>query len=147
MLDRQIEWSLSFSAQLLSPRLSVMVTTIDLAGCIKAAPYSFFMPVSYMPPRLCFSVVTVKHHLRHAAFQYAKGQSPEEMLRLEQYAAETEDTPKDTLANIMELGEFGINILPIDNLEPVIISSYCYPRGVNEIEVSGLTEYPSTAGG
>ena len=142
MLDKQIEWSESFSAQLFTPRLSVMVTSIDLAGRVNAAPYSFFMPIAYMPPRVCFSVVHVKHHSR-VAFHYAKRQSPKEILQLEQYAGETEETPKDTLANIMEQGEFGLNILPIEYLHQVVISSRRYPRGVDEIEVSGLTAYPS----
>ena len=142
MLDKQLKWSESFSAQLLAPRLSVMITSIDLAGRVNAAPYSFFMPVSYIPTRVCFSVVHIKHHSR-LGFHYAKKQSPEEMLQLEQFAAETEETLKDTLANIMEQGQFGINILPIEYLHQVILASHRYPRGVDEIEISGLTAFPS----
>ncbi|MBI4186020.1 MAG: flavin reductase family protein [Chloroflexi bacterium] len=143
MLDRQIEWTQSLAAQLFSPRLAVVVTSIDSAGRANAAPFSFFMPLSYIPPRVCFSVSQAKHHMRATAFHYAKAQSPEKMLRLKQYAGETLEMPKDTLANIMATGEFGINVLPVDNLEQVIIAAYRYPHGVDEIEVSGLTPYPS----
>ena len=90
MLDKQLQWTESFSAKLLAPRLSVMITSVDLAGRVNAAPYSFFMPVSYIPTRVCFSVVHIKHHSR-LGFHYATKQSPKEMLKLEQFAAETED--------------------------------------------------------
>ncbi len=143
MLDQPVELFETLSASLLSPRLSVLITTVSPRGQINAAPFSFFTPISYVPPRVCFSIGYTKHHSELGA-HYAVLKPIKEILDLEQYAAETEETLKDTLVNILEEGEFGVNVMPIEYLHQIVITSSRYPYGVNEMEVAGLTPYPST---
>ncbi|MFC1995378.1 flavin reductase family protein [Chloroflexota bacterium] len=143
MLDKKLEISESFIAEFLSPRLTVIITTIDDKGRVNAAPFSFFAPLSYVPPIVCFSVTFSKHN-DFVRFHFGENEPGfSEVLKLEEYAGETEKTHKDTLANVMEQGEFGVNILPIENLHQLGITSGVFPIGVNEIEMAGLTTYPS----
>ena len=46
---------------------------------------------------------------------------------------------RDTLANIMETGEFVVNIPPEEILDKLWICSKGFPRGVNELGEAGLT--------
>ncbi len=143
MLDKQIEFYEGSVSQLLSPRLSALITTVDLKGRVNAAPFSFVMPVSYDPVRVAFSCINHKHFFIPGV-HYTDTKPMEEMPKSEQYAGETDETSKDTIANVMEQGEFGINILPIEYLHQMTITASRYPYGVNELEVAGLTPYPST---
>jgi flavin reductase (DIM6/NTAB) family NADH-FMN oxidoreductase RutF len=143
MLDKQAELFEGLVAYLLSPRLTAVITTVDPKGRVNAAPFSFFMPISYVPPRVCFSCFNHKHH-EIVPFHYESTKPVKEILELRQYAGETEETPKDTLVNVLDQGEFGINILPIEYLQQMVQTTPRYPHGVDEIEVAGLTSYPST---
>ena len=62
MLDKELELSEDFASEFLSPRLTVVITTTDTKGRANAAPFSYFTPVSYAPPRVCFSVTYRKHN-------------------------------------------------------------------------------------
>jgi flavin reductase (DIM6/NTAB) family NADH-FMN oxidoreductase RutF len=52
---------LNYSYKLLSPRVVVLVTSVDEKGRINAAPYSFCGPLSYNPPLLYVGVRTFQH--------------------------------------------------------------------------------------
>jgi len=143
VLNKQIELFEGVSAQLVSPRVNVMVTTINKKGQVNSAPFSFICPVSYVPPRFGFSCMNFKHH-RDLGFHYADTKPVEQMLKLKQYANESEKTIKDTLANVLEVPEFGMSILSIEYVREVALSASRFPLGVNEMEVTGLTSYPST---
>lgn len=144
MLDKRLEILEDFGSAYGAPRLTVVITTIDKKGRVNAAPFSYFTMASYIPPRVCFFVAFRKHQ-DFVSFHYGEAmQKAEEMLKLEQYAGETENTHKDTLTNLMEVGEFGVNIMPIEYLQQVQMMEGVYPHGVNELEVVGLTPYPST---
>ena len=144
MIDKKLELSKVSVPVLLTPRLTAVITTIDAKGRVNAAPYSFFTPISYAPPRVCFAVGYYKHNDLVYFEPGGKEPSAAEVLALEEYAGETVNTHKDTLANIMEQGEFGVNILPIEYLHQVEITSGVFPHGINEIEMAELTPYPST---
>ncbi len=140
MLDKQIglyEQSVSY---LMSPRLTVIITTIDNRGRVNAAPFSFFTPVSYEPVRVAFSCIKSKHFFIPGAHAHA---TEREIPKIEQYAAETEETLKDTIVNLTELGEFGVSVLPIDYLHQLSLTASRYPYGVDELAMAGLTAYPS----
>ena len=144
MLSEQLELSRVSVPVLLTPRLTTVITTVDAKGRVNAAPYSFFMPISYAPPRVCFSVNYYKHN--DLVYFDPDGDEPSaaEVLALEEYVEETESTQKDTLANILESGEFGVNILPIEYLHQMEITSGVFPLGESEMEMADLTPYPST---
>ena len=144
MLDMKVELYESLLAECLAPRLTAVITTIDTKGRVNAAPYSFFMPLSYVPPRVCFSVNPRKYS-EFASFHLSEDEpKASEVLKLKAYAGDSLDSHKDTLANVMEQGEFGVNILSIENLPQVGITDGAFPHGVNEMEMAGLTTYPST---
>lgn len=147
MLDKELGLNETYIAEIISPRLTAVITTIDAKGRVNAAPYSFFTPVSYVPFRVCFSAPSRKHVDFPRSAHYHRGEEEpraSEVLKLEQYARETEHTLKDTVVNVLEQGEFGVNMLPIENLEQMEITAGIFPYGVNEIEMAGLTAYPST---
>ena len=52
---------LKYAYKLLSPRVVVLVTTVDEKGRINAAPFSFCGPVSFNPPMLYVGVREFQH--------------------------------------------------------------------------------------
>jgi flavin reductase (DIM6/NTAB) family NADH-FMN oxidoreductase RutF len=50
----------------------------------------------------------------------------------------------DTAKNILETGEFVVNMPGMEILDQTFITAAPYPRGVNEIEEAGLTAIPSS---
>jgi len=50
----------------------------------------------------------------------------------------------DTAKNVLETGEFVVNIPSTDILKQIAVTAVPYPRGVNEIEEAGLTAIPSS---
>jgi len=97
--------------EILSPRCTVLISTIDKEGRPNAAPFSFVTPVSSNPPLVIFAAAPQRH----------------------------------TLANVRETGEFVLNIVPEQLLDKLWICSKAFPKGVNEIKQSGLSEKKSTA--
>jgi flavin reductase (DIM6/NTAB) family NADH-FMN oxidoreductase RutF len=57
----------------------------------------------------------------------------------------TMDARKHTAENIRSTAEFVVNIVPFDRevLEKVMVTALGFPKGVNELEVAGLTGIPS----
>jgi len=95
--------------QILAPRCTVLISTIDKEGKPNAAPFSFVTPVSSNPPLVLFAAAPQRH----------------------------------TLANVREIHEFVLNIVPEQLLDNLWICSKAFPKGVNEIIESGLSERKS----
>lgn len=97
-----------------TPRPIAWVTTVDRAGRVNLAPFSFFNAFGANPPVVVFSPT-----LRR------------------------DSTKKDTLLNIEETGEFVINASVAALAEKINQTSKELPRGENEIDFAGLHTTPS----
>jgi flavin reductase (DIM6/NTAB) family NADH-FMN oxidoreductase RutF len=78
-----------------------------------AAPFSFFNALGAPPPMLMFS------------------------------AGDGEAGAKDTVANILETGDFVVHIVSHDIRDKMNVCAVSYARGVNEMEKAGFTTAPS----
>jgi len=101
---------------LVAPRPIGWITTIDSAGQVNLAPFSYFNAVNADPPVVVF-----------APNEKAKG------------------TPKDTLRNVREVAEFVANLAHTRLKREINESSRVLPHGVNELIEVGLTAAPSRA--
>ncbi len=99
----------------IAPRPIALVGTISGAGHINLAPFSFYNALSANPPIVAFS----------PAFRGSDG------------------SPKHTLLNILETGEFTINAVTSSMVEQVSLTSADYPAGVDEFVKAGLTKRTS----
>lgn len=95
------------------PRPIAWVSTVDAAGAVNLAPFSFFTGVASRPPLLALSI----------------GQR--------RWQGQTQ--PKDTLANLQATGELVVNIPTVALAEQVNASAAELPPGVSELEHCGLT--------
>ena len=102
-------------ASLVTPRPIAFVTTINSAGQINAAPFSFFNLLGADPPILGF----------------APGDRDD-------------GTPKDTARNIRDTHEFVVNLVDESIAEAMNRCAASLPYGVNELESAGLTSTPSS---
>ncbi len=100
---------------LVVPRPIGWISTISAEGVVNLAPYSFFNGVSYSPPMVMFA----------ANGQHAEGGH------------------KDSLSNIVENGEFVVNIATWELREEMNASSAAVPRAVDEMAMAGLEAAPS----
>ncbi|GHA52554.1 flavin reductase [Amylibacter ulvae] len=98
---------------IVSPRPIGWISTIDNQGRANLAPYSFFNGVSAMPPMIGFASSGNKAGI---------------------------DEGKDSLRNIMDTGEFCVNIVSYALRDEMNISSGHYPHGADEFEMAGLTK-------
>jgi flavin reductase (DIM6/NTAB) family NADH-FMN oxidoreductase RutF len=57
--------------------------------------------------------------------------------------AKPDGTPKDTLVNIRETGEFVVNLCDLSIAQQMVDCGINFPRGVDEVEKSGLSLAPS----
>ena len=89
----------------------VVITTVDKAGRVNAAPVATCLRNNHVPTCFEFTMSAAKH----------------------------------TSENVLATGEFVVNIVPFDReiLEKVQVTSIGFPRGVNELEIAGLTGIPS----
>lgn len=99
-----------------APRPIAFASTIDKNGIVNLSPFSFFNLFSTNPPVVIFS--------------------PCRRVR--------DNTVKHTLMNIMEVPEVAINIVDLNMVQQVSLSSCEYDRGVNEFTKAGFTEEAST---
>ena len=101
---------------LISPRPIGWISTIDENGIANLAPYSFFNAVSELPPMVMFV----------SAPDARKAPSP--------------DThhAKDSLANIRQTGEFGVNIVGDAQIQAMVDSSAILPADEDEFASAGL---------
>jgi flavin reductase (DIM6/NTAB) family NADH-FMN oxidoreductase RutF len=95
------------------PRPIAWVTTIDTAGVVNAAPYSFFNAVASQPP-----IVAVGIGPKGAGV-------------------------KDTGENIRATGEFVVNLVSEDTAERMNITAIDFPAGIDELAEAELTQAPS----
>jgi flavin reductase (DIM6/NTAB) family NADH-FMN oxidoreductase RutF len=97
-----------------TPRPIAWVTTVDRAGRVNLAPFSFFNVFGSRPPVVVFSP-----------------------------ALRADGTPKDTLRNVQETGEFVLNAAVAELAEQVNLSSAELPHGESEADLAGLALTPS----
>ena len=100
---------------LVAPRPIAFVSTVDGNGTPNVAPYSFFNAFSSNPPTLVFS----------------------------SNRRVTDNTTKDTLANVRATGECVVNIVNYDILHQMTLASIEWPSGQSEFEVAGFNPLPS----
>jgi len=98
------------------PRPIALATTIDRAGKVNAAPFSFFNAVSSVPPVVVLGI------------------SP---------GATSEDGYKDTERNIRDSGEFVVNLVDEALAEQMNICAIDFPDGIGELDKARLTAEPS----
>lgn len=96
------------------PRPIAWVVTQGAAG-VNAAPYSFFNVMGSAPPTVALGLMA------------APGRGF-----------------KDTALNILETGEFVVNLVPERLVGAMNLTSADAPRGVNELQLAGLDTLPST---
>jgi len=96
------------------PRPIGWISTLSRDGVRNLAPYSQFNNLGFDPPYLMFSGSTGENSAR-----------------------------KDTARNIIETGEFVVNVATYELREAVHITSRGVPPDVDEAELAGLTMIPS----
>lgn len=101
---------------LVIPRPIGWISTVDGAGNVNLAPYSFFNAVSYRPPTVMFSAG---------------------------YGAVEDDTLKDTLRNALDTGEFVHSVSTWATREAMNTTSASVKKDVDEFATAGLTPLPS----
>jgi len=97
------------------PRPIGWMTTIDAAGRINLAPFSFFNLLSYDPPFVMFSAG----------------------------AHERDGGRKDTVANVEATGEFVYNMATWAQKDQMNTTAMIVERGVDEMAAAGLEALPS----
>ena len=98
------------------PRPIALATTVDSAGRVNAAPFSFFNAVSSVPPVVVLGI------------------SP---------GAGSEDGYKDTERNIRDTGEFVVNLVDEALAERMNICAVDFPSAIGELEKAELTPLSS----
>ena len=104
-----------FMVGLIAPRPIAFVSTVDADGHANVAPYSFFNAFSSNPPLLVFS----------------------------SNRRVTDNTTKDTLANVRATGECVVNVVSYEILNQMALASVEWPAEVSEFDVAGFTRLPS----
>ena len=102
-------------ASLVTPRPIAWVTTVDLEGLVNAAPFSFFNLLGASPP-----IVVICPGDR------------------------TSGSPKDTALNVRLTHEFVVNLVDESVAEAMNQTAASLPRGVSELQDSGLTTVASS---
>jgi flavin reductase (DIM6/NTAB) family NADH-FMN oxidoreductase RutF len=97
------------------PRPIAWVVTKDQQGQVNAAPYSFFNVMGSAPPTIALGLL-----------------------------ADPERGFKDTARNILDTGEFVINLVPERLVAAMNLTAVDAPRGVDELALAGLETLPST---
>ena len=91
------------------PRPIAWVVTQDVAGAVNAAPYSFFNVMGSAPPTVAIGML-----------------------------ADPVRGFKDSARNILDTGEFVVNLVPERLVEAANITSIDAPRGVDDLALAGL---------
>jgi flavin reductase (DIM6/NTAB) family NADH-FMN oxidoreductase RutF len=95
--------------RVIAPRPIAWVSTISLSGLTNLAPFSFFTGVGANPPSIAFCPSNRR-----------------------------DGTPKDTLKNILNTGEFVINAVPFQLAEAMNLSSAELPPNESEYDLTGV---------
>ncbi len=101
-------------AGLVVPRPIALVTTVDAAGVVNAAPFSFFNLMGAEPPIAAFAP-----------------------------ADRDDGTPKDTAANLLALGECVVHLCDEAVADRMVECARALPPGVSEVPRAGFTVAPS----
>ncbi|MGY6537173.1 MAG: flavin reductase family protein [Pararhodobacter sp.] len=101
-------------ASTVTPRPIAWITTLSAQGVVNAAPYSFFNAMGHTPPTVAVGLL-----------------------------ADPERGFKDTARNIMENGEFVVNLVPEALAEAMNITCIDAPSDVSEMTLAGLQGAPS----
>lgn len=96
------------------PRPIALVTTLDAAGGVNAAPFSFFNAMGADPALVVLGV-----------------------------GNRSREHPKDTAKNIRAGGEFVVNIVTEQIAERMNITAVDFPHGTDELAAAGLPSAPS----
>lgn len=99
----------------ITPRPIAWISTLGLNGVINAAPYSFFNAMGHTPPTVAVGL------LRDAARGW-----------------------KDTARNILDTGEFVVNLVPQSLAEQMNATCAAVGPEVDELALAGLGPAPST---
>ncbi|MDR1275648.1 MAG: flavin reductase family protein [Candidatus Accumulibacter sp.] len=99
---------------LIVPRPLAWITTQNADGLVNLAPFSFFTAVANKPLYLMVSIG-----------QYEDGR------------------PKDTARNILDNGEFVVNLVTEDVFDAMNISGADFPPDVSELSMAGVQTAPS----
>jgi flavin reductase (DIM6/NTAB) family NADH-FMN oxidoreductase RutF len=99
----------------ITPRPIAWITSMSKAGVVNAAPYSFFNAVGAEPPLIVLGLL--------------KTGATREL--------------KNTAANIVETGEFVVNLVSEADAEIMNLSSVDAPAHVSEIDYAGIETLPS----
>lgn len=97
------------------PRPIAWVVTQDAAGTVNAAPFSFFNVMGSAPPTVAIGIL-----------------------------GDPERGFKDSARNILDTGEFVVNLVPERLVEAMNITAVDAPRGMDELKLAGLSTAPST---
>ncbi len=100
---------------LVAPRPIALVTSMDDAGILNAAPYSAYNYLCTDPPVVALGVTD-----RPGGF-----------------------VPKDTARNIRRAGEFVVNVVTEDLLPAMNVCATDFPADVSEVEMADLSTTPS----
>ncbi len=96
------------------PRPIAWVVTQDRGGRLNAAPYSFFNVMGSAPPTIALGLL-----------------------------ADAKRGFKDTAQNILDTGEFVVNLVPERLVEAMNVTAIDAPREVDELALAGLETAPS----
>ncbi|MFT6773666.1 MAG: flavin reductase (DIM6/NTAB) family NADH-FMN oxidoreductase RutF [Paracoccaceae bacterium] len=103
---------------IVSPRPIGWISSVDAAGRVNLAPYSFFNAIADNPPMVMFASTGRKIGI---------------------------DEAKDSVTNIAATREFVVNIVSYALRDAMNLSSGGYPAGEDEFELAGLTKAASIA--
>ena len=106
---------------LVAPRPIALVTSLDAAGHLNAAPFSAFNYVGTDPALVVLGI----------------GSRPDSA-----NARSGLPIPKDSVQNIRRGGEFVINVVSEEIAEAMNVCAIDFPAGVNELEQAKLTTAP-----
>ena len=95
------------------PRPIAWVSTRGADGVTNLAPFSYFIAISSEPPLIGISI------------------------------NDREGDPKDTLRNILETGEWVVNVVSEPLLSAMVQTAGNWPRNTSEFAATGLAEVPS----
>ena len=98
-----------------TPRPIAWVTTLSAGGVINAAPFSFFNVMGHEPPTVAIGLLAGTGRF------------------------------KDTAANILDTGEFVVNLVAERNAEAMNITCIDAPPDIDELALAGLTAASSDA--
>ncbi|OJW60399.1 MAG: hypothetical protein BGO65_15190 [Afipia sp. 64-13] len=95
------------------PRPIAWITTLSRSGLVNAAPFSFFNMMGNDPPTVAIGIMPREKKL------------------------------KDTAANILETGEFVINLVSEGNAQAMNLTCIDAPPDIDELTLAGLTTQES----